>query len=268
MSSSQKYNIVPSEPDKRNWEVEFPTDMTCILDPHTKEVRATVNSTPLFYSLRPYFYYIFNQGSLGSCTANASCQYYGFLLKKPFTPFSRLFQYWNTRNLMGKVQVDSGASVKDTVKIMCSVGICLETHWPYTISKFKLKPPITAYNAIQRLPKGSSYVTVPVTPTQWQSALLSGHPIIFGMHVFQQFESVTTSTRGIISYPTPNERYLGGHCMLCTGYNSTTNSFEVLNSWGVRWGSGGYCYLPFEYLTKLYKNKTPLIFDAWIVISP
>ena len=263
------FNITPSPPDSRDYKVEFPVELRTVLNPYTKEISTNAKVAPTIYSLSSYFTYVFDQGSLGSCTANAACQYYGFLLRKTSTPFSRLMQYWNTRNAENHIQYDSGATVRTTVSVLCKNGICEEINWPYIIKNFKIQPPATVCSKIISPPQTLRYISLSMTPSQWESALLAGQPIIFGMYVFSNFSNSQTAKTGIISYPTPSEKLLGGHCMLCTGYNQSSRQFEFLNSWGSKWGKNGYGYFPYSYLTSPYiinRTKVVLIFDAWIIV--
>ena len=221
------------------------------------------------YSLSSFFKFVFNQGPLGSCTSNAGCQYYGFLLRMESIPFSRLMHYWYERSLQGNTDKDSGATVKDAVKVMCKIGICPEVDWPYDISKFTQKPPASALDEIIPLPVGTNYMSVSIIPSQFESALLSGKPIMIGIYVFSGFESAQTSKTGVVPYPTSAQTFLGGHCILITGYDSVQQQFQFLNSWGNKWGNAGYGYLPYCYLTSPFmirNSSIRLVFDAWIVV--
>src|SRR5262249_39050928 len=59
---------------------------------------------------------VYDQGRIGSCTANAIAAAFEFDLKKQnltdFMP-SRLFIYYNERAMEGHVQFDSGAQIRD-----------------------------------------------------------------------------------------------------------------------------------------------------------
>jgi len=86
---------------------------------------------------------VYDQGQLGSCTANAIAGAYEFeLIKQNLTPFvpSRLFIYYNERVIEGTVKTDSGAMIRDGIKSVNSQGVCSENEWPYLIKKFNIKP--------------------------------------------------------------------------------------------------------------------------------
>ena len=85
-------------------------------------------------------------------------------------------------------------------------------------------------------------------------SLASGYPVIFGLNVYESFESDVVANTGIV--PMPNiscEKSLGGHAVLIVGYTGT-GYFIVRNSWGVNWGMG-------YSMTK--DNKTTYNYDSY-----
>lgn len=72
---------------------------------------------------------VYDQGQLGSCTANGLAAAYEFDLKKQkkkdFMP-SRLFIYYNERTMEHTVNSDSGAVIRDGIKAMNNQGVCPE----------------------------------------------------------------------------------------------------------------------------------------------
>lgn len=44
------------------------------------------------------------------------------------------------------------------------------------------------------------------------------------------------------------EKCLGGHAVLCVGYDDSKSHWIMRNSWGAEWGDKGYFYLPYPYL--------------------
>ena len=104
---------------------------------------------PVKVDLRPRCPPVFDQGTLGSCTANAIGNAYRFdLLKqrgsKRFVP-SRLFIYYNERVIEGSVGTDAGAMLRDGIKTLAKQGVCNEQTWPYEIDRFAAKPPAAAF---------------------------------------------------------------------------------------------------------------------------
>jgi C1A family cysteine protease len=188
---------------------------------------------------RPY-----DQGSLGSCTANALvalCQY-----DNPSFYGSRLFLYYNERKMIGTTSRDTGAYLTDGIKSLKNEGICSEKTWPYSISKFAVKPPSNAYSEALTH-KVIQVQNISQDLNSMKNWLASGEPFTVGIAVYEEFESADVASTGIVPMPTNKSHYLGGHAVVCCGY--TTNNYWIMrNSWGTRWGINGYFYLPFEYL--------------------
>ena len=44
---------------------------------------------------------------------------------------------------------------------------------------------------------------------------------------------------------------LGGHAILCNGYNAKTGLFRLHNSWGKNWGINGECFIDMDHMAKL-----------------
>ena len=77
---------------------------------------------------------VYNQGQIGSCTANAIAAAIEFDRKKQklrdFIP-SRLFIYYNERSIEHSVPLDNGAQIRDGIKSVAKQGACPETEWTY-----------------------------------------------------------------------------------------------------------------------------------------
>jgi C1A family cysteine protease len=193
---------------------------------------------------------VYDQGQLGSCTANAIAGAIEFDLmkenKKEFMP-SRLFIYYNERAIEGTVDSDSGAQIRDGVKSVADQGDCPEDLWPYDINKFTDKPSQNCYdNAVQH--KAVQYQRVIRDLNQMKGCLASGYPFVFGFTVYQSFESQEVAQTGHASMPSSGEQAVGGHAVLAVGYDDSQNWFVVRNSWGTSWGMKGYFTLPYSYL--------------------
>jgi len=207
---------------------------------------------------------IYDQGQLGSCTANGIGAAIEFDQRKQgnteFVP-SRLFIYYNERVIEGTVSQDSGAQIRDGVKVVHKLGAPPETDWPYDISKFADKPPPKAYqDALQDIV--TSYSRVAQNLSQMQGCLAAGYPFVFGFTVYESFESDAVAKTGIVPMPAQGEQVLGGHCVLAVGYDDTQRRFIVRNSWGAGWGIAGYCMMPYEYLL-----NPSLASDFWTLKS-
>ena len=85
---------------------------------HSHEVHpeAHKETTTFSVDLRPKLPPIYDQGQLGSCTANALCAAVAY--DQPKVLGSRLFVYYNERKLENDIPVDAGATLADGVKCL------------------------------------------------------------------------------------------------------------------------------------------------------
>jgi C1A family cysteine protease len=194
---------------------------------------------------------VYDQGQLGSCTANAIGAAFEFdQVKEGYKDFmpSRLFIYYNERAMEGTIETDSGAMIRDGMKSVAKVGVCGEDTWPYDISQFTEKPPTKAYTEAKKH-QALLYKRVIPTLHQLQGALAAGYPIVFGFSVYESFMSADVAKTGEVPLPPRNEQMIGGHAVVAVGYDDKIQRFIVRNSWGKSWGKKGYCTMPYGYLT-------------------
>jgi C1A family cysteine protease len=223
----------------------------------------TLQQLPASIDLRAQCPSIYDQGQLGSCTANAIAAAIEFdqmrqRLPQIFVP-SRLFIYYNERSMEGTIASDSGAQIRDGIKSIAKLGDCPETEWPYVPSQFATKPPPSCYQ-IASQNRATSYSRLPQTITQMKGCLASGYPFVFGFTVYESFESQAVAQSGHAPLPAANEAVLGGHAVMAVGYDDTQQWFIVRNSWGDGWGMQGYFTLPYAYLL-----QSSLSSDFWTV---
>src|SRR4029077_2829401 len=77
---------------------------------------------------------VYDQGQLGSCTANAiagAIEFDQIKQKQAQATPSRLFIYYNERAMEHSVQFDAGAQIRDGIKSVAQIGACHEHLWPY-----------------------------------------------------------------------------------------------------------------------------------------
>lgn len=206
---------------------------------------------------------VYNQGNLGSCTANAIAGAYEFEQMKqnelyPFCP-SRLFIYYNERAMENHILTDSGAEIRDGMKSINSIGVCPEQYWQYDISKFREKPPTQCYEIAENH-KTIKYKRVSQTIEQLQECLKSGYPFVFGFTVYSSFESEEVAKTGNMTMPQQNDTIKGGHAVMAVGYDDNRKVFIVRNSWGAEWGDNGYFYMPYCYI-----SNSNLASDFWTI---
>jgi C1A family cysteine protease len=244
------YGWVPDLPDRRDMLYGAPV--------------AAMQALPYQVDLRPQCpAEVYDQGALGSCTANAIAAAIEFdRIKQGLTPIftpSRLFIYYNERVMEGTVNSDSGAMIRDGIKSVGKKGAPPEPDWPYVISKFKKKPPASVYRKALRY-KVVLYQRLVQNLNQMRGCLAAGFPFVFGFTVYESFESQAVTNTGLVPMPASNEQVLGGHAVLAVGYDDSLNRFIVRNSWGDSWGMGGYFTMPYNYLL-----DSSLSDDLWTI---
>lgn len=194
---------------------------------------------------------VYDQGQLGSCTANAIACGIDFERNRQQLQFltpSRLFIYYNERVLEDSVATDAGAMLRDGMKTVAAQGVCAETMWPYNIDTFQTKPSADCYTAALGH-KTLKYLRITPDPDSLKSCLASGYPFAFGFSVYESFESDEVAKTGKVPMPALSEKLLGGHAVLAVGYSDASQRILVRNSWGANWGINGHFTIPYAYLT-------------------
>lgn len=224
--------------------------------------RAGLQAVGTSTDLRPQCPLVYDQGRIGSCTANAIAGAIEFDLIRQRTDFvpSRLFIYYNERLMEGTVGSDAGAQIRDGIKSVAQQGDCPESLWTYDDTPADPTTGLFAPNAKaaqQPNPdcyaqatqyKAMSYQSVDQNLADMKACLSEGFPFVYGFTVYESFESSQVAQSGDVPMPSPSERVLGGHAVLAVGYDDDEAKFIVRNSWGPNWGDGGYFYMPYAYL--------------------
>lgn len=216
---------------------------------------------PSKIDLRPYLTPVENQGDTNSCTANAMAGAYEYLANRLLNrsdDVSRLFIYYNARELDGDVAIDEGTYLKSCIKVLRKHGACSEATWAFNPAQILEQPSTEAYEEAANFVIEDAY-RVKVDMYEMQSCLADGYPFAFGLQLFSSFQAA--GSNGLVPMPDPdNEKHDGGHAMLCVGYSDADQVFIVRNSWGEEWGEQGYCYIPYDYMTKPHLNG-----DCWVI---
>lgn len=208
----------------------------------------------------------YDQGALGSCTGNAIAAALQYdRRKQKLTDFipSRLFIYYNEREIEGTINEDAGAEIRDGIKAVAKLGAPDEQYWPYNIHAFARRPSDVAYTAALDT-QAIEYARVEQTADGIKGALAEGFPVTFGFAVYESFESARVEHTGTVPMPKPSEQMLGGHAVLIVGYHDEAHyhRFIVRNSWGTDWGHFGYFTMPFDYVL-----NNDLADDFWVIRS-
>jgi C1A family cysteine protease len=218
----------------------------------------------------------YDQGRIGSCTANAIAGAIQFCRAKgkqlpDFVP-SRLFIYYNERKVEHTVPLDSGAMIRTGIKSVNKIGACKETTWPYDDTpansdtdlfppgaKAAAKPSSQAYDEAGEY-RVLAYSRVPQSLIQMKGCLAAGFPFTVGFSVYESLYDQDGEPKVRVPLPAAEDGLLGGHAVLAVGYDDHTQAFKLRNSWGVDAQEKGYFYMPYAYLT-----NSDLADDFWTI---
>jgi C1A family cysteine protease len=214
---------------------------------------------PKSFSLKPYAPQPGDQADYGTCVAWASA--YGARTISESIALSRRNRDETTRNAFSPAYVYhsirpddpdclQGAQIHQALDLMKDSGAVkmLDTERKTDFPQIELssyrkskKYPIADYVTLySREERGKSAL---VTRTVKKS-LVEGKPVIIGMNTPQSFIDAEN-----VWHPeeSPDDFY-GGHAMCVVGYDDERNggAFEVLNSWGRKWGNGGFMWIPYK----------------------
>lgn len=213
---------------------------------------------PSRISLRDGMPPVFDQGNLGSCTANAAVAAHMYL-HRGLQMMSRLDLYWSTRYIEGTTDEDSGASIRDTVKALAKYGVCSEATWPYKVRKFRTDPPATADKEAREY-RITSYHRL-LSHEDFMRCLAQGRPFIFGFSVYDNIFERLCVEKAILLPPSPSAQLVGGHAVLCVGVDQNFHEnpvfkksglsreecpnfmYEIRNSWGPQFADAGYFWM-------------------------
>lgn len=139
---------------------------------------------------------------------------------------------------------DTGAHIKDAIKVLTTRGAVSEGVWPYKAGDLKSKPP-EALKTAERYKAAESYKLTGIE--EIKSAARQYGPVIAGMTIYESFLSKDVSETGRIPNPTPGEKIMGGHAICIVGYDDDEKSIKFKNSWGTKWGDEGYGSFSYSY---------------------
>jgi len=194
---------------------------------------------PSSYSYLQFMSPIMNQGSESTCvphSISAAYDYYNAMMfpatsstEGKFSPSEiSIHQIYNAKTNYGP-----GMSYKEALEFCKNFGVVSEKEY--------LKKDLSKPRKIYNYAKVVSYLGVK------QSIVING-PVMIATYV-RDLNS-PAFWRGTNNY--------GGHATCLIGYDDAKEAFLLRNSWGTKFGNGGYVWFPY----KDFKN----ILEAWTII--
>lgn len=154
-----------------------------------------------------------------------------------------------------------GSSCRGALKGWFNNGVCEETDWPYTGGASN--PPRYGFaERAHRTTVGVYYRIDPKIITDLQAAIQQHGAVFVSCFTHSGWDGINAKKkpRGHDDLPViafdgrPSQE--GGHAFALVGFNS--HGFILQNSWGKRWGAGGFAVLA-------YRDWLTNAMDAWVV---
>ncbi len=116
-----------------------------------------------------------------------------------------MFIYYNARVKGNKSESvdDSGCSMTDAIEALEEFGVCLESTWPYDISRVNTRPSNEAYDeAVNH--KINEALQVNIDLNEMKSCLAQGFPFAFGVKLYTSFDKAGQT--GVVPMPNQSEQ--------------------------------------------------------------
>ena len=199
---------------------------------------------------------IWDQGDTNSCTGHGATRAIAYQRAKqglPYLELSRLFPYWNGRMIDKAGPADEGATIGAVIQAAQQFGDCAYSDLP-TDPKLAIIPPSAQAfaDAVQHKALSATRIWgADSSGLEYHSKHaidVGGIPPVFGITVYESFQSDRVGNTGIVPMPGPKEESVGGHCIVAVAYDDPSQMFTCANSWSDSWGLKGYFKIPYAYV--------------------
>jgi hypothetical protein len=220
---------------------------------------------------------VVDQGNIGSCVGCSVASLHAYERKVAMRSILQI--YYEARRLRGWQNEDTGAFIRDAIKVIANLGAGRSVWWPYDVNKFTVDPPLKVdRDALLR--RIFSYWSVEGRE-QYRACLASGHPFVIGSNLYSNFGTQRVWDHGIVGMPSSRDYEWGGHAYLVVGYDSNFKQSEwaqnrmmagfpaslvpddvyiCRNSWGTEWGYRGDFAVAAEFIDSMWFSD-----DGWTV---
>ncbi|MEI1420937.1 C1 family peptidase [Bacillus cabrialesii] len=192
------------------------------------------------------------QGTKDTCVGFAFAamkEYQELKEHKRYIQFSPLYLYQKCKEVDNIP--DEGTHPRVAVKILHKEGICEESYHPYKTEEGIPPLPGAEENALQY--RIHAYAQLTNVQAMKRSLSVNG-PFVAGLPYVMTDWLVTASIDGMIPMPQNESKLRTGHAICIVGYDDDKQVFKFQNSWGPKWGDGGFGYLPYDYMEKYCKE--------------
>jgi hypothetical protein len=188
----------------------------------------------------------YDQGQASSCGPNSLGECGEFLTGRKL---SRLFVYYWTRAVEGDPDQDGGVLIPDLLDIGSSMGMPLETTWPYDLAQLEAAPPASALVEALQHRVTEQAIIADLDHLLYELAV-TRRPVLLGFSVPQSMEDGTggtTATTGIVNVPSATDPVIGRHAVVALGFDRTRCMVQTTSHYGSGFGDAGTLWLPFAH---------------------
>ena len=217
------------------------------------------------WSLKPYCPTPKHQGKNGSCVGWA-VGYAALTIQHALVNNWKGQSYLITQNAFSPMFIynqiktgdcQSGSYIQDALALLKNKGALLATDFDSYKNCAKLPTEedlaMATANKIENFhalfPTDASSQT---KINQIKLSLTQNHPVIVGMKLPQNFNKIKRKNK----YWKPKIRKktkFFGHSMVVVGFDDSRGAFEVMNSWGNKWGNNGFIWIKYRDFAKYCK---------------
>jgi PKD repeat protein len=184
------------------------------------------------------------------CAALAGCE--------PPTEPDRQFSPAYVYNQLQSGACNLGITMKAGLDLLQAQGCATLALMPYQDGNCSATPGDAAraeaarfkIESWSRLEKAST-VGAAAHQQQVREYLAAGASPLIAVRIYPQFLGLQGPGA---TYNSAAGENLGGHAMLAVGYDDNRSAFKVLNSYGVEWGDGGYCWIPYGFWPEVVRE--------------
>jgi C1A family cysteine protease/transposase-like protein len=214
---------------------------------------------PRWYSLRPYTPIPQNQGNINSCIGWA-LGYAALTTQKAYKKgetdrqlitegaYSALFIY----NQIKDGNCLSGAYVHKAAAFLQQNGDCSTKQFDDPPTNCDKVPEATLKSEAQNnalkdfVALFNRKTDAKTTVMRTKRSIAEGKPVVVGMRIKDSLKKLTKTNAIWKPIDNASDNILGGHALCVVGYNDSLGVFEIMNSWGDKWGDNGYFFMNYK----------------------